>query len=197
MAAGHHTIPPFPDDIDRQGFGHWLSGFIDGEGHFQLAIQHKKTHSHPTAKFTLGLRDDDGDIIRLIQSFWRCGVLIFDARSGKPGHPKMCLQVSRIEDLHEIVIPHFEVFPLRAKKRRDFDIWSKGIELAYCVKARRRRRYSTGYGSFPKWTSAERQEFFLLCDAIKDVRRYGSHLVQLPMESQESAGLRHQASWWD
>jgi hypothetical protein len=196
MANAYHTILPFPEDIDRQGFGHWISGFIDGEGHFQLAIQRREGRGggHPTAKFTLGLRDDDAEILGLIQAFWQCGTMIFDPRLGKPGHPKMCLQISRIEDLHEIVVPHFDAFPLRAKKRRDFEVWRKGIELAYRVKARRRRRFPTGYGQFPKWTSEERQQFFSLHESLKGIRRYDP--AARPEETPVGADSR-QASWWD
>ena len=36
MAKTKSIIPSFPAEIDRDRFGDWLSGFVDGEGCFGL-----------------------------------------------------------------------------------------------------------------------------------------------------------------
>lgn len=170
MASGHHTIPAFPDDVDRDIFGHWLSGFVDGEGCFDLAVSRR----WGAARLSIGLRSDDGEILHQIRAFWRCGTIILDPRIGKPGHPKLSLQIGRTEHLAAIIVPHFDAYPLRAKKRRDFAIWKEAVGLLRRIMLRKRRRRPIGYGQLPKWTDAEHAEFRSLRDALKAIRHFDS-----------------------
>ena len=176
MASSHRTIPPFPGDINRDAFGHWLSGFVDGEGCFDLAIHRPGSSAGGTgsARLSIGLRSDDSEILGQIQSFWQCGVKLYDPREGKPGRSKSVLQIVRTDDLVNVIVPHFNAFPLRAKKRRDFVIWREAVVLLHRILKRKRKRRPIGYGQLPKWTLEERAEFRSIWESLKAIRNFKS-----------------------
>src|SRR5262245_20085151 len=139
--AKTHSIAPFPTSIDRDAFGHWLSGFADGESSFVLyAVSDASDGRRESlrAVFRLSLRVDDAEIIELIRSFWNCGTLTYHAASGPSvnGKPVISFSISGIKDLVTVVIPHFERHPLRSKKQRDFAIWKEGVALIPAVSTR-------------------------------------------------------------
>ncbi len=172
-------IPPFPDGIDRERFGDWLSGFCDGESTFGLKAGVQYDRPRPrinhSALFRITLRDDDASILSDIQSYWQCGIIIFNnnIRSKIPNaKPVAAYCVQAVSDLMKIVVPHFEQFPLRSKKRNDFLIWKQGIALMSVVQSRPtvgRLRLS---GIMPKWTEEDREKFQSLSELLKHQRIY-------------------------
>ena len=193
MSRPNRTIPPpWPASLDREAFGHYLSGLTDGEGHFNLSYRMFRTKLHPdpywgtSPHFRIALRADDREVLDLAHAFFSCGLVgrrnraAYDLR-----HPNDCPQyyfgVSKVSDLARVVIPHFERYPLRAKKRHDFALWRQGIDLAYHVHQRRvQRRCGTRGGALSKWTSAEREQFVALADALKQQRCYQAPALVLP-----------------
>lgn len=176
------AVEPFPEGIDREAFGSWLSGFADGEGSFGLRLQgsQSQVHCSAIASFRITLRDDDAETLDLIRSYFGCGRLAFAAneRSGVANAKPIAIYgVQSISELARVVIPHFERFPLRSKKQRDFAVWRQGVELVAEVQARpliyrpghRANRHG---GTFPKWTEEERQRFREVEASLKDQRRY-------------------------
>ena len=165
-------IPPFPADVDRDSFGNWLSGFVDGEGHFGL-LDDKR--NYPAARFSINLRADDLPILQQIQSYWQVGRILYsEYPSNCRSKPKVNYQVNKARDLAEILIPHFEHYPLRAKKSRDFQIWKTGI-LIIKKSVCRRRQYGPGRKGYrPKLSDQERSEFSSLVKSIKEIRRFDS-----------------------
>lgn len=179
--ARHHSsrpIPPFPADIDRQRFGDWLSGFTDGEGHFQLRFDpvayRGKKYECARVAFVLALRADDHATLALIQSYLGCGELVVRhwRRRATNTKPTARLTLGRIEDC-ELVVRLFEEHPLRAKKARDFALFKEGVALVAAVSRRPWRHRAEG-GMFPKWSDAERTAFRTLCSALKAGRVYDS-----------------------
>lgn len=148
------------NDVDA--FGHWLSGFVDGEGCFTLTVHRtkgkEKLFETPSGRFEILLRGDDSDIIHKIKNYW--GVGNIGERKLSSGNPAARYYVGNIPDLVRVVIPHFERYPLRAKKARDFPVWRQGILLVYEVHCRPRviRQKHNG-GMVPKWAPEEREEF--------------------------------------
>ena len=179
------SIPPFPPDLDRQHFGHWLSGLTDGEGSFHLGTltHRRKGRQTPAAAFTIGLRADDLPILRLIQSFFRCGFIRYVSREdqrrrGKKVNDCAYWRVTRTLDLIAVIIPHFEAFPLRAKKVRDFRVWKDGIYLMHqCSRAPRVR---VGPTNGQIWTPDRLRHFRSLADALKAGRQYQAPPIDLP-----------------
>lgn len=164
-------------EVERQAFGHWIAGFVDGEGHFGLRVGHdhqgkgKGIRIRPGANFTIGLRDDDIDILHSIGSFFQCGVIYrLKQRSNK--NPAAHYVVTKPIQLWSIIVPHFEEFPLRAKKGREFKAWKMGVLLLANVSARRVRGLGAGYGTRPKWDEEELVNFQRLVEIISDIREY-------------------------
>ena len=177
--AKTNSIPPFPADIDRESFGHWLSGFTDGEGSFLLfapRMQHCKKKQWGRAEFRIALRSDDAGILRLIQSFFGCGHITnyHNQRSKIPNaKPYSTFYVQNKGDLANIIVPHFEFFPLRAKKQKDFAVWKEAIAFIYSLKKRPKDRQPGQRGGFfANWTPLQTTRFLTMKDALRDVRKY-------------------------
>lgn len=171
--AKPYPIDPFPADIDRDAFGHWLSGFTDGEGCFNLRKQRWSQGRCwvRNASFQIGLRADDVAILRQIRSFWGCGKVNFHkARVPSDRNPRDCdsfqYTLAAAEPLHTVIVPHFLKYPLRAKKARDFAIWRRGVELVWTIVRRGSR------GPYARWTQQDRERFDELKAALEAVRIY-------------------------
>ena len=172
--ATNQFIPPFPSEVDRDAFGHYLSGFVDGEGSFILRLKSRVGSQvrSPYACFTIGLRADDAPILRQLQSFWQCGRI--DFRAPHPGHPAVRYIVDNWGDLLRVVVPHFERYPLRAKKARDLVIWRQAVLVA-ALTTRRSHLPRTGRRGFrPKWQPDERATFEGLIATLAAGRQFSS-----------------------
>lgn len=173
------AIAPFPEYIDREAFGHWLSGFTDGEATFGMTAATLKSKGKSkdrfVAFFRIALRDDETATLRLVQSYLGCGTIYFcdNARSKiANAKPIAAFSVQRTGDLFGKIIPHFERFPLRAKKRHDFAIWRQGVELMAEIQGRPAvPNYGKG-GLLPRWTDQDKERFLALALELTAQRRY-------------------------
>ena len=108
-----------PDD-----FGFWFSGFVDGEACFNVRRQ---STGHVQVNFTVALRIDDIDVLEQVQRTLGFGGLtehrtkttwVISYRVGSAAH---CMGLVAL----------FRKFPLRSKKRLDFDRWSVIVEKMF------------------------------------------------------------------
>lgn len=175
----------------NEGFGHWLSGFVDGEGSFMLnpKIRRKTlwngneyTWREYGVLFTLGLRLDDLPTLTEIRRQLRCGHIEIMAQRGT-SRPSARFRVSNCDDLFHIIVPFFERFPLRAKKRGDFEIWKEGVKIAYRSKHSRFPRNKRNQ----RVTRDQWEEHLDLARQIKAHRRYDASrdLIDLPLRPRE------------
>ncbi|MDB5584863.1 MAG: hypothetical protein JWR80_10039 [Bradyrhizobium sp.] len=111
------------------GFAGWFSGFVDGEGCFHV---HKKTVNNCETydcQFSLTLRADDKAIIEDMKR--QLGGIGSIAERPAPkagnGKPQVRYCISSKADC-QILREVLRAFPLRAKKRRDFEIWSDALD---------------------------------------------------------------------
>jgi hypothetical protein len=162
-------------------FGHWLAGFIDGEGCF---IVRKVSATSYYCGFSIELRLDDADIIREIHERTRIGTIKMRERPGPRGNdqPQISWNLQSTSDcfmLAQILDAH----PLRAKKKRDYTIWRMALEeQTRHVNVDRRGHRRTKYASH-----VERMKQYRA--ALIAVRKYDGGHVMLP-EQQEPAQLR-------
>ena len=110
-----------------EGFGHWFAGFTDGEGCFYIATQ-------STARFSLGLRADDWQVLEYCrQQLGDIGIVRRKDRPTNPARsnqkPSAVFEVWRADELLQLVAL-FEQFPLRAKKRHQFEVWRIAVREA-------------------------------------------------------------------
>ncbi len=175
-----NSITPFPTDIDRLYFGSWLSGFTDGEGCFCLFYNTDPRYRSktPVATFHIKLRKDDTSALLLVQSYLLCGS-IQHGKARPPSKPQTTFFVSKISDHINTIIPHFERFPLLAKKREDFALWRRGVELIHTVTQRPHRflndpscSFGGGKRHISRWTEEDYNKFNDIQDALHEQREY-------------------------
>lgn len=130
------------DRIDP-AFGHWLAGFVDGEGCFYIAriATTKKGVEYVNYRcaFTIGLRDDDRPVVEEIHATLGMGRLVDVKPRGIGKRPMVYLQVLNKADVMGLV-ELFDRYPLRAKKARDYAIWREAV-LEWHSKKRGGGRY--------------------------------------------------------
>jgi hypothetical protein len=102
-------------------FGHWLAGFIAGEGCFAIA----RNHGCWVISFTLTQRDDDAAIIYEIQDRLGFGT-IHRSRGRGNSKPQITWQVARVADQCRLV-QILDRFPMRARKTEDYHIWRQAV----------------------------------------------------------------------
>jgi hypothetical protein len=147
-------------------FGPWFSGFTDGEGSFSLGVA-----KSPYARFTIGVRADDQKVLIAAREHFGCGLIQFSPAKGRNA-PKVSFRVQAIGDLWRKIVPHFDQFPLLAKKAADYAIWRSGAELIYRVVSREKVSHGYRCGFQSRWSAAELERFKHLCGTLVDVRSY-------------------------
>lgn len=110
-------------------FAGWFSGFVDGEGCFHV---HKKTVNGCETydcQFSITLRADDKPIIeeaqRQLGGIGSIAVRPAPKTTGAKPQVRYCISSKAdCQRLREVLL----AFPLRAKKLRDFEIWSDALD---------------------------------------------------------------------
>jgi hypothetical protein len=103
---------------------HALAGFLDAEGCFQIRPNNRgRTWS---CHMTVGVRDDDAQLLTDL-----CRVTGLGRVAAKPAHgtscPQACWTIASKRECAELA-RILRAFPLRARKRRDFDIWACAVD---------------------------------------------------------------------
>ena len=169
-------------NIDKDSFGHWLSGFVDGEGCFGIyCYSNKRTNEfNPGAlsfEFSIQLREDDRDILEEIQRYFNCGHLAVGSRrkaraEGKVNaRDQIKFSCKKLSEILGAIIPHFDEYPLRAKKRGDFEIWKRAV-LLQVESARIRGDNNKRICDYPECV-AIREQVFALAKELRSTRNPG------------------------
>lgn len=109
-------------DVDP-AFGHWFSGFVDGEGCFGIYF----STSGRVFLFKIALRADDINILREIHRHLGIGrVQVRHNRSDD--NPVGSFIIQSIPEHCGVLIPLLRQYPLRSKKREDFEIFAAATE---------------------------------------------------------------------
>lgn len=117
---------PLPEVAASPGvddaFGHWLAGFIDGEGCF-FFHKHKLQFSPP--QFQLKLRDDDRAVLEECAVRTGLGRVLPIPRKDR-SKPQCKWIIAKKADCLSLVAL-LDRYPLRAKKQHDFAIWREAV----------------------------------------------------------------------
>ncbi|MBI2638142.1 LAGLIDADG family homing endonuclease [Candidatus Peregrinibacteria bacterium] len=114
----------------RDGFSYYISGFVDGEGTFHIAIQ--KTSNVNVGyqlipEFRISQREDRAELLYRIRDVFQCGYI-------KQNHARnlrdknLVYTVRNKTDLWNRIIPFFRKFPLQSMKHQDFLKFSTIVE---------------------------------------------------------------------
>lgn len=112
------------------GFFHYISGFVDGEGTFHIAIQ--KTNNVRVGyqlipEFRISQRNDRALLLIKIKQVLQCGY-IKQNHAKNPRDKNLVYTVRNKVDLHEKIIPFFRNYPLRSEKHNDYLKFSQIVE---------------------------------------------------------------------
>ena len=95
----------------------WVTGFVDGEGCFFVGINphpEMATGYQVLPEFTVVQHERDIQLLYALKKFFGCGVV-------RRNHgARMCYRVRNVKHLRERIIPFFEKYPLKSKKRLDY-----------------------------------------------------------------------------
>ena len=102
----------------------YISGYSDGEGCFCVSFSHRpkniKVGWEVKPSFAVGQNFDRREVLDLMQNYFGCGFMRRDY-----GDKTLKFEVRSLSNLIEKVIPHFEKFPLKSAKQRDFLLFAK------------------------------------------------------------------------
>ncbi len=110
----------------------YIAGFVDGEGSFTLSVaKHKQKRSglDPRLIFGIELRDDDLEILLAIQRSLNCGRIYHLSYERYGWYPHALFKVSSIKEICDKLIPFFIQHPLRAKKRKSFELFCQAANI--------------------------------------------------------------------
>jgi len=110
---------------------YYLDGLVDGEGCFSITFnRHKNNRIEVRLIFEIELREDDKEILERVKETLECGNLYhLDYKRYRKWKPHFKYKVSNLRDIVQKVIPFFNKYPLQAKKRKSFEVFSKVANL--------------------------------------------------------------------
>lgn len=100
---------------------YWITGFTDAEGCFTIKYSQSNEYKmqwRVQAQFQIKLHERDLILLNQIKDFFSVGTLVKDGT-------KIAYTIKSIKNLMEIVIPHFDRFPLLTKKYADFKLFKE------------------------------------------------------------------------
>lgn len=112
--------------LEDRDFYNWFAGFVDGEGCFNIINRKYKDQSRYSINFTIGLRQDDCEILETLRAKTGLGKIYYYDEAVSGGNPRCIWRVSKRSELLELV-DILDTHPLRAKKKEDYKIWRKAL----------------------------------------------------------------------
>jgi hypothetical protein len=105
---------------------YWITGFVDGEGTFDIKIYSSKTNvgSAVQLRFRIPQHDRDSKLIEIIMKYFGSGSVEKHTK-----HPAVTLVITKFTTLTEQIIPFFESYPLVSVKKKDFLDWCTVAKL--------------------------------------------------------------------
>lgn len=110
---------------------YYLDGLVDGEGCFSVTFnRHKNNRIEVRLIFEIELREDDKEILERVKKTLGCGNIYYlNYERYKKWKPHYKYKVSNLKDIVQKVIPFFNKYPLQAKKKKSFKVFSKAADL--------------------------------------------------------------------
>lgn len=109
--------------------------------------------------FTINLHVNDKGILKQVKETLGCGKIYQDK-----SRPLAVYRVDNFESVINKIIPFFKKYPLRAKKKLDFELWKRAVEILQVIKRR-----SGGRGQKAK----------ILPDELRELKRIHHKLKEL------------------
>ena len=127
IGAGNQQERPSQSDwIDEVplDLGHWVAGFVDGEGSFNVPIRQEHDRKLPwRAGVSFNVSQVGRTLPEILRGVFGCGT-VRERRDGV-----VYFEVTKTKDLKARVFPFFDRFPLRGAKARDLEVFRIVTEL--------------------------------------------------------------------
>jgi Fe-S-cluster formation regulator IscX/YfhJ len=92
----------------------WVTGITDGEGSFSVNIQKGINKPKINLTFKIDQKEDSAGILYDLSRYFNCGKVVIDNRGYKS------FKVVKLTDILNIIIPHFDKYPLITSKHLNF-----------------------------------------------------------------------------
>jgi hypothetical protein len=92
----------------------WVTGITDGEGNFSVNIQKGTNKPKINLTFKIDQKEDSAGILYDLSRYFNSGKVVIDNRGYKS------FKVVKLADILNIIIPHFDKFPLITSKQLNF-----------------------------------------------------------------------------
>jgi hypothetical protein len=106
---------------------YFVTGFCDAESSFQVLLvktKNSKLGWSVRCLFSIGLHSKDLALLLKIKEFFGCGILVKNDSLNE-----VSLRVNSIQDITNIIIPHFSNYQLLTQKSADFKLFKQVTEL--------------------------------------------------------------------
>lgn len=105
---------------------YFVTGFTDGEWCFYISLNRRisnKSDWNVLHGFSILINEKDGYLLQEIKLFFGVGNI------RRVSNNKLEYRVSSVKDLINLIIPHFDKYPLLTKKQADFILFKSAIYL--------------------------------------------------------------------
>lgn len=105
----------------------FVTGFCDGEATFFVSIFRNKDYRlgwQNQPAFSISLHNKDSALLYKIQSFFGVGKIRINTNK-----EMLVYSVLAIADLKNVIIPHFNKYPLLTQKRADFELFKLAVDI--------------------------------------------------------------------
>ena len=101
----------------------YISGYVDGEGCFSVSFSKRdrlRIGWEVKPSFCVGQNYDRREVLDLMMNYFGCGHIRRDWSDRT-----LKYEIRKADDLLNKVIPHFQKFPLKSAKRKDFLLFAE------------------------------------------------------------------------
>ena len=105
----------------------WVTGFTDAEGCFSVILSKRSNLKwRIMVSFEINLHIKDIDVLHLIKTYFGVGLITYRA-----SRSTCVYRVTKIEDLINVIIPHFLNFPVYCDKLHAFNLLYKIVNALF------------------------------------------------------------------
>lgn len=123
---------------DDEALNHFIAGYISGEGSFYISAP-KTSAGQLQCGFSLKVRNDDRELVEMVRRALDMAGRIYSIESKRyqyerdtvKRHDAVTLMIRRLSELVNTVIPFFDLYPLRGKKRVNYELWKRAVLMMW------------------------------------------------------------------
>lgn len=152
----------------------WVTGFVDAEGCFTIVFSKRKNQTWKiSVSFEINLHVKDVNILYSILKFFKVGTVYI-----RKDRPICVFRVTKVQEIIEVIIPHFSNFPLISCKYSDYFYWK---EVVYLI-ANKEHLSTNGFDKILNlYHSINRGASLSVMASFPYVKKYNRKNTELPL----------------